>query len=56
MDIEILNTSEVAKMLKSTRKTIERNARNGIYPKDVCTKHGGNWIFNKTKLLDFIFS
>ena len=52
---EILNVNEVAKLLKSDKRTVERNAKNGKYPKGVCGKHGRFWLFNKQKLLQFIF-
>lgn len=52
---EILNTNEVAKLLKSDKRTIERRAKNGEYPPGVCGRHGRYWLFNKTKLLQYIF-
>ncbi len=55
MENEILNTIEVAKLLKSDKRTIERKAKSGYYPSDVCGKHGRYWLFNKQKLLSFIF-
>ena len=53
--MEILNCMEAAALLHSTKKTLEKNARNGVYPKGVCGKHGKYWIFNKEKLLAFVF-
>ena len=53
---EILNVNEVAKLLKSDKRTIERRAQKGLYPEGVCGKHGRYWLFNKQKLLQFIFA
>ena len=52
---EILNVNEVAKLLKADKRTIERNAKQGKYPKGVCGKHGRYWLFNKRLLLESIF-
>lgn len=56
MDAEILNSKEVAKLVKSDIRTIQRRAEAGEYPKGVCGKHGRYWLFNKTKLLEYIFN
>lgn len=53
--MEILNTKEVAQLLKSDIRTIQKKAENGDYPNGVCGKHGRYWLFNKDKLLEFIF-
>jgi len=53
---EILNVNEVAKLLHSDARTIRRKAQNKDYPPGVCGKHGRYWLFNKSKLLDFIFA
>ena len=55
MDIEILSTKEAAELLHSEEHTLVKNARNGFYPKGVCGKHGKFWLFNKQKLLAFVF-
>ncbi len=56
MNFDILNTKEVAKLLKSDVRTIQRKAEAGQYPKGVCGKHGRYWLFNKTKLLEYVFN
>lgn len=56
MNYDILNTKEVAKLLKSDVRTIQRKAEAGQYPKGVCGKHGRYWLFNKTKLLEYVFN
>lgn len=53
--MEILNTAEVAKLLKSDIRTIQRKAEKGDYPKGICGKHGRYWLFDKEKLLEYIF-
>lgn len=53
---EILNVNEVAKLLKADKRTIERNAKKGVYPKGICGKHGRFWLFDKDKLLQYIFN
>lgn len=55
MEDEILNTREVAKLLKADIRTIQRRAEFGKYPKGVCGKHGRLWLFSKKKLLEYIF-
>lgn len=54
--MDIINTKEVANIVKSDKRTIERRARAGYYPQGVCGRHGRYWLFNKEKLLEFIFS
>lgn len=54
--MEILNVKEVAALLKSTKRTIERQCKAGYYPKTVCFKHGRFWLFHKENLLNFLMS
>lgn len=54
--MKILTVKEVAELLHSDKRTIERNAKEGKYPKGVCGKHGRYWLFNEEKLMEFIFS
>jgi excisionase family DNA binding protein len=53
--MELLNTKEVAQLLKSDKRTIQRKAEQGKYPQGVCGKHGRYWLFNKELLLQHIF-
>ena len=53
---EILTTKEVSKLLKSDIRTIQRKAEAGKYPKGVCGKHGRHWLFNKAKLMEYVFN
>ena len=56
MEIKSISAPEAAKLLKSDVRTIERKAKAGYYPKDVCGRHGRVWLFNEEKLIEFIFS
>lgn len=53
--MELLNTKEVAKLLHSDMRTIQRNADSNKYPQGICGKHGRYWLFDKEKLLQHIF-
>lgn len=53
---EILTIKEVAALLHSDTRTIERRARNKEYPEGICGKHGRYWLFDKAKLLQYIFT
>lgn len=53
---EILNAGEAAKLLRADIRTVQRMAKDGKYPKGVCGRHGRYWLFNKAKLLEFVFS
>ncbi len=55
MEIEILNTKEVATLLKTTVRSVQRKAESGDYPPEVCGKHGRYWLFNKGELMKYIF-
>ena len=55
MEVVLLTVNEVADLLHSHKRTIERKASNGEYPSNVCGKHGRVWLFNKEELLKFIF-
>jgi len=53
--MEILTAGEVAKLLHSDIRIVQKNAKDGKYPKGVCGRHGKYWLFNKEELLKFIF-
>ena len=53
--MEVLNTKEVAELLHSDIRTIQRRAEGDKYPKGICGKHGRYWLFDKEKLLQHIF-
>lgn len=49
--MEILTTKEVAKLVHSDVRTIQKKAESGYYPKNVCGRHGRYWLFNKENSL-----
>lgn len=53
--MEILTSNQVAELLHSDVRTVQKNAKSGKYPKGVCGQHGKYWLFNKEELLKFIF-
>lgn len=53
--MKILTTSEVAKLLRSDKRTIQIKAKSGYYPKNVCTQHGRHYLFNEEALWNFLF-
>jgi len=53
--LELITTKEVAKLVHSGRRTIQKKAEAGYYPKSVCGRHGRYWLFNKENLMKFIF-
>ena len=53
--MKILTTNEVAKVLRADKRTIQLKAKNGYYPKNVCTRHGRYYLFNEEALWDFLF-
>lgn len=55
MNDMILTVGEVAILVHEHKRTIERKAKSGFYPPNVCGKHGRTWLFNKEELLKFIF-
>jgi len=52
----ILNVKEVVELLHSDKRTVQRLANKGYFPKGVCGKFGRFWLFNKEKLEEFIFN
>ena len=44
--MEIITSKEVAELLHSDIRTIQKNAKKGFYPKGVCGQHGKYWLFN----------
>ncbi len=52
----IITTEEVAKMLRIDKRTVQRQAKEEYYPKNVCTKVGTQYRFLKEELMKFLFS
>ena len=53
--MNILNSNEVAKLLHSDVRTIQRNTKAGLYPTNVCGRHGRIYLFNEEELIKFVF-
>lgn len=54
--MEIMQTQEVAKLLKVNKRTVQNHAQNGMYPPTVCMKYGRKYFFNKDALIEWLFS
>lgn len=54
--MEILNSKQVAELLHSDVRTIQRKADSGKFPQGICGKFGRFWLFDKEKLLQYIFN
>lgn len=54
--MEIIQTEDVAKLLKVCKRTVQNNAKDGIFPQEVCKKYGRKYFFNKKALLEWLFS
>ena len=52
--MELITTKEVAKLVHSDVRTIQKKAEAGYYPRSVCGRHGRYWLFNKTNLIKFV--
>jgi hypothetical protein len=55
VEVEILTTIEVAKLIREDKRTIEIKAKNGFYPPSVCNRQGRLYKFHKQNLLKFLF-
>ena len=54
--MDIMQTQEVAKLLKVNKRTVQNHAQNGMYPPTVCMKYGRKYFFNKDALIEWLFS
>ena len=54
--MEILQTEDVAKLLKVCKRTVQNNAKDGIFPPKVCIRYGRKYFFDKEALLEWLFS
>ncbi len=53
--MKILNTKEVARLLRTDKRSIQQKAKNGYYPSNVCAQHGRFYLFNEEALMRFLF-
>lgn len=54
--MNIISTLEAAKMLKLDVRTLQKQAKNGSFPVEVCGRVGRKYLFNADALLAYIFS
>lgn len=54
--MNIIQTEDVAKLLKVCKRKVQNNAKEGKFPHTVCTRYGRQYIFNKDALLEWLFS
>ena len=52
----IITTKQAAKLLHADVRTVQRNAKAGMYPAKVCGKHGRYYLFDQDALLAYVFS
>ncbi len=56
MNNTFISTKEAATILGIDPRTVQRHARIGYFPSDVCGRTGRKYLFNKDNLIKFIFS
>jgi len=54
--MKILTTEEAAKLLRTDVRTLQRQAKKGDYPVNVCGRIGRKYLFNEDNLIEFVFS
>lgn len=54
--MKILTTEEAAKLLRTDVRTLQRQAKKGNYPANVCGRIGRKYLFNEDNLIEFVFS
>ncbi|MCM1264882.1 MAG: helix-turn-helix domain-containing protein [Candidatus Gastranaerophilales bacterium] len=54
--MKIITTEEAAKLLRTDIRTLQRQAKKGDYPINVCGRIGRKYLFNEEALIQFIFS
>lgn len=54
--MKILTTEEAAKLLRTDVRTLQRQAKKGDYPANVCGRIGRKYLFNEDNLIEFVFS
>ena len=54
--MEIISTLEASKILKLDVRTLQKLAKGGKFPAEVCGRVGRKYLFNADALLAYIFS
>ncbi len=54
--MEIIQTEEVAQLLNVCKRTVQNNAKDGVFPPSVCMRYGRKYFFDKDALCKWLFS
>ena len=54
--MNIIQTEDVAKLLNVCKRTVQNNAKDGVFPPTVCRKCGRKYFFNRDAFLEWFFS
>lgn len=54
--MKILITEEASKLLRMDKRTLQKLAQKGYFPKHVCGRVGRKYLFKEEALIEFIFS
>ena len=54
--MDIIQTDDIAKLLKVNKRTVQNQAKEGIFPPNVCRKCGRKYYFNKDAFIEWFFS
>ena len=54
--MKFLTTEEAARLLRTDVRTIQRQAKRGNYPSNVCGRIGRKYLFNEDNLIEYVFS
>lgn len=54
--MQIISTLEASKILKLDVRTLQKLAKGGKFPAEVCGRVGRKYLFNSDALLAYIFS
>lgn len=54
--MQIITTLEASKLLKLDVRTLQKQAKGGKFPAEVCGRVGRKYLFNADALLAYIFS
>lgn len=54
--MDIIQTDDIAKLLKVNKRTVQNHAKDGVFPSNVCRKCGRKYYFNKDAFIEWFFS
>ena len=53
--MNIFTTEEASKLLRIDKRTLQKLAQKGYFPKHVCGRVGRKYLFKEEALIEFIF-